>query len=147
MIAYNYEFLITDIKVYPMVGSLQNVIGWVKWNIVFTKDGFKSVSEGETYLENPDPTAFVDVSAVSKEDIKQWVIAKEGGKGFIDMLSSIHAPILNDMYNKTLLVNHASLDSKLDAAIVYNAPLRAPVDATPIFPTPYTGTIPVSTIG
>lgn len=149
MIDYNYDLLITDIKIYPTVQGLENVIAWVKWDIVFSKDDFKSIGTGETYLDIPNPDNFIDVLAVSKEQIKQWVIDKEGGNSFINMLADIHAPMLNDMHNKTLLVKHPSLDAMLDPVFVYKPPTvpRAPVDATPIFSTPYTGTIPVSTIG
>jgi hypothetical protein len=142
----NYRFVINAIKVFPEWNGLREVVGYVRWTAIFELDGFENTSCGETFLNPPSPDTFIDVSTLSKEAILDWVISKEGGGAFVQMLSEINLGQLQAKINQTLLAPSAILSAFEEPEYV-PVEVRAPVNASPIFPTPYSGTISASYIG
>jgi hypothetical protein len=90
----NIKFTITKAMTRPHVNGLADVIGKVFWEVTFEQDGLKSKGVGETVLDAPTSESFVEFAQLTEQQIIDWVIAKEGGEAFVNMLTGIHNPIL-----------------------------------------------------
>lgn len=91
----DYVFKIDNITGYPELNGMANVVATVYWTCTFTKGDGTSLGGGITMLDtsNLDAANFVAIGDVTEQQVIDWVIAKEGGKGFIDMLNQIHEPL------------------------------------------------------
>jgi hypothetical protein len=91
----NPKFSIVKVLVNPGAGNLTNVVGKVSWEVVFERNGLESKGFGDTLLDAPAAPSFVEYDQLSEQQLIDWVLAKEGGQQFIDMLTAIHEPILD----------------------------------------------------
>ncbi len=90
-----HTFNITGARVIPQVGEHKDVLAKINWTIEFEKSGFKSFGAGETILDVSVIESFMPLDQVSKEQMVEWLVAKEGGDAFIEMLSGIHGQIID----------------------------------------------------
>ena len=98
----NISFAIHKLFVHPSLDGLSNVIGKVIWFAQLEEDGAKSNAAGETLLDDV-ASAFTPYEQVTEQQIIEWVVSKQGGQAFIDMLSEIHAPMLAQKKREMLL--------------------------------------------
>ncbi len=89
-----HTFTITDAKAIPQVGGHKDVLAQINWIIEFEKDGFTSIGAGETMFDVSAIKSFVPLDQVSKEQVVAWLVAKEGGDAFIEMLAGIHGKMI-----------------------------------------------------
>ena len=89
----NVTFSIAKTLVWPEKNAMQNVVGIVYWECTFERNGATSKSGGETLLDVPTDT-FIPFDQLTEQQIVEWVIAKEGGVNFINMLKEINEPYL-----------------------------------------------------
>jgi hypothetical protein len=90
----NHTFHITGLFTLPTHGALSNVLAKVQWEIVFAQDGHESIAGGETLLDVDNIEQFTPFEQVTAAQVSDWVLTKEGGQTFIDMLTDIHKSIL-----------------------------------------------------
>jgi hypothetical protein len=93
----NVNFSITKVLVSPGASDSANVVAKVFWAVAIERNGLESRGIGETLLDPPGGSPFVEYGQLTEQQLIDWVRAKEGGKTFIDMLTSIHEPILDRM--------------------------------------------------
>ena len=88
-----HQFNVEELQVFPSKNGLTNVIGLVRWSVVFTETGTGVTSSGmgETLLGEPPLDAFVPVDQVTEQQAIEWVIAAEGGQAFLNKLQAIHS--------------------------------------------------------
>lgn len=102
----NIDFEIHAVKALPAVGSYKNVVTKVLWAVVFSQNGAKSSAGVETFLDfdSKNVGSFTPVDQLDKDTLVSWVLEKEGGRGFIDMLTPIHQSALtNNELEKSLI--------------------------------------------
>jgi len=90
----NHTFNITGARVIPQVGEHKDVLAKINWTVEFEKNGFKSFGAGETMLDVSAIESFTPLDQVSKEQMVAWLVAKEGGDAFIEMLTGIHGQMI-----------------------------------------------------
>lgn len=83
-------FRITGARAIPQVGDLTNVIAKVSWTVAFERVGFTSFGAGETVFDTGNIEQFTPIDNLSEAQVISWVISKEGGDQFLEMLSQIH---------------------------------------------------------
>ena len=91
----NHTFNITGARAIPQVGEHKNVLAKINWTVEFEKNGFKSFGAGETMLDVSAIESFTPLDQVSKEQMVAWLVAKEGGDAFIEMLSDMHGKMID----------------------------------------------------
>ncbi len=91
----NHTFKILGLRTLPVHGDHSDVVAKVNWELVFTQDGYESVSGGETMLDIDNIDTFTPFAQLTEKQIEDWVITKEGGAAFISMLEGIHGPIID----------------------------------------------------
>lgn len=103
----NTSYIIHEVKCYPSLSGYDNVIGLVRWAIVFSRNGVESFAGIETNLDFSiqDGSKFVPANEISKDLLVSWLIEKEGGQAFIDMLTEIHAKQLDNLEKNANLVD------------------------------------------
>lgn len=89
------SFKVKQAFVNPLLNGMPNVIGKVIWSADITRNGVTSLAMGETLLDEPASDSFIEFDTLTEQQITDWVLAKEGGQAFIDMLVGIHAPNLD----------------------------------------------------
>ena len=73
MIQYNWEFPENAFEVYPMEGTLENVIKYIKW-IRNAEDGEYKASNSATFVcGDPDPNNYTPYDQITKEQVIQWL--------------------------------------------------------------------------
>ena len=81
------------LKAFSVPSSNGNtVIGKVHWTVAIEDDGVVSMGGGDTILGAPSEDGFIAFENLTEQQLIDWVVAKEGGQGFVDMLSSLHQP-------------------------------------------------------
>lgn len=91
----NYTINITFVRVFPQRGGYENVIAKVGWSIEFERDGFTSLGLGETTFDVDGIQSFTPFDQVTKEQIVAWVIEREGGQAFLNMLAQVHGAAID----------------------------------------------------
>ena len=111
-----HAFHITELRALPQVEGLADVIAVVAWQVVFARDGQQSFGGGETRLNPPDGSNFTPITQVTEQQVIDWVVAKEGGDEFLQMLYGVHDPVLADLCAKaqTKVVNLSFVQSTCD---------------------------------
>lgn len=100
-----HTFKITNIKVFSNAIEKDRIC-FVSWLIEFEKQGFISVGAGETVLDTSSTVEnFIPIENVTQEQIKSWVINKEGGDSFMEVLTKIHETNLDLQILKSTSVN------------------------------------------
>lgn len=89
-----HTFTITGARAISQVGEHKNVLAKINWTVEFEKNGFKSFGAGETMLDVSAIESFAPLDQVSKEQMVAWLVAKEGGDAFIEMLAGVHGQII-----------------------------------------------------
>tara|TARA_E500000318_G_scaffold109753_1_gene123446 strand:+ start:1259 stop:1588 length:330 start_codon:yes stop_codon:yes gene_type:complete len=99
------DYQIDEVHVYPELNGRQNVIERVVWILNFHDGDFTSSANIETYLEvSGDLDDFIDADDVTDEQIYQWVLEKQGGNAFLDMLLQMHTENLTELKKQAQLV-------------------------------------------
>lgn len=91
----NYTITITSVRVFPQIAGYANVIAKAGWTIDFEHNGFTSRGMGETTFNVDDIQSFTPFEEVTKEQLVGWIIEREGGQQFIDMLTQIHGAAIS----------------------------------------------------
>lgn len=91
----NHTIKITGVYALPEYKGHKDVITKINWEITFERDGFTSLSGGETVLDIENITEFIPASQVTEAQLVSWVLAKEGGNAFITMLEGIHSTVID----------------------------------------------------
>jgi hypothetical protein len=88
----NINYIIHSVKAQPSVDGYANVITKVIWSISFSQSNIESIASVETVLDfdSQNTSSFIPVEQIDKETIINWVLEKEGGQGFLDILTPIH---------------------------------------------------------
>lgn len=93
----NHTFKVLSLRTLPTLGGNSDVLAKVNWELVFTQDGYESVSVGETMLDTDNIDTFTPFAQVTEKQVEDWVIAKEGGAEFISMLEGLHKSTIERM--------------------------------------------------
>lgn len=101
-----YTFKKLKILTNPAIVGYDNVIAKVVWQIEFTDGTSNSAGMGETEFQFSNPETFIPIEQVTDEVLEQWVIEKEGGVQFINMLKNIHAPMIEKKNKEANLVEY-----------------------------------------
>ena len=75
----------------------EKAVSLVKWTIEFTDSGFSSKSVGQTILDDINNASFIPYQQVTKQNIIDWFVRKEGGDQFLSMLQQVNAGIITSM--------------------------------------------------
>lgn len=92
----NYTIKITEVYSIPESNGFKNMIPKVKWEIEFERNNFISLAVIETVLDIDNIENFTELEDLTKDQIVEWVLNKEGGDNFISMLKEIHSKALDD---------------------------------------------------
>lgn len=80
-----------------------NAIARVHWVCVLKRNGAKVFAPGHTDLTAPDPTAFTNIAELEAQQVLDWVVAHEGGPGWVNGLISAHEPLMRQAEENLLL--------------------------------------------
>jgi len=116
MTGTTHSFHITELRALPQVDGLADVVAVVSWQVVFTRDGQQTFGGGETHLNPPDGSNFTPITQVTEQQVVDWVVAKEGGDEFLQMLYGIHEGALSEKCAKaqTKVLNLSFVQSTCD---------------------------------
>lgn len=95
----NYTIKITEVYSIPAYNGFKNMISKVRWEIEFERNNFTSLAVIETVLDTDNINNienFTELEDLTKDQIVEWVLNKEGGDNFISMLKEIHSKALDD---------------------------------------------------
>lgn len=77
-----YKFYIDKLWV-KQFDQFPNAVARVEWACVMKRNGAKIIGFGESYLEAPQPGAFIDISSLEAQQVIDWCIENEGGENWL----------------------------------------------------------------
>lgn len=81
------------VEVLPKHNGFINVVRNVHWKMIITDPyhtDICSIGEVETTLDIDEIKAFIDIGTLTKTQILDWALSKQGGDDFIDNVMPIH---------------------------------------------------------
>lgn len=111
-----YKFYIENLFVKQYDGA-PNSVARVGWACVMKRNGAKIIGCGQTDLDAPSTDLFIDIGSLEAQQVIDWVIAKQGGNGWVSAYLNLHDKALTDAESeigleawKVPLVNPLKLD-------------------------------------
>lgn len=75
MINYTWEFPADAFEVYPMEGTLENVVKYIKWIRNAEEDEYKASNSATFICGEPDPNNYTPYDQITEEQVIQWLEA------------------------------------------------------------------------
>lgn len=97
-----HKFYINQLFVRQYEGT-PNAVARVGWICVIKRNGAKIFAPGHTDLVAPNPDSFINIAELEAQQVIDWVIAQEGGQGWVDNLIAVHEPTLQQAEQDLLL--------------------------------------------
>lgn len=90
-----YKFYIEQLFVKQFEG-FPNSVARVRWVCVMQRNGVKLVTGGQTDLDAPSGTGFIDIGALEAQQVVDWVIEKNGGESWLSGYLAAHDSALTE---------------------------------------------------
>lgn len=81
------------LEVLPEHNGFENVVRNVHWKMIITDPyhtDISSIGTVETMLDIDEIDSFIDITTLTKTQILDWALEKQGGDTFIDTVMPIH---------------------------------------------------------
>lgn len=75
MINYSWEFPADAFEVYPMEGTLEKVVKYIKWIRNAEEDEYKASNSATFICGDPDPNNYTPYDQITEEQVIQWLEA------------------------------------------------------------------------
>jgi hypothetical protein len=101
------SYQLEQVYVWPEIVGYQNVVGKVKWQIVFQRGSFSSIAYIETELSPGDIINFVPIDQVNRALLFSWCLSKEGGENYLALIQRYHLENIDRQERQSQLVEYS----------------------------------------
>lgn len=99
-----YEWKIGQLEIVPSQDGLTNVVQSVNWSYNASQDDYVVSTQGQTILNEPDKSTFVEFDKLTENDVITWVKLRMGETLLASYKTNIDVLLQEKLAIKTKLV-------------------------------------------